>query len=419
MDGVLAPSKAGVAVALPARHFVWPRVTPALTEAVMRQTSPGIFGDDYGGVAADFEAAFAAYYGARYALLTNSGANAVFAMYAGMNLLPGDEVICPVYAPPTTVSPLMHTGATPVFCDCLPDGTIDPAEIERRMSPRTRAVVVAHPWGVPCAMDQIRDVCERHRVPLLEDASHAHGARFRGQLVGTFGEAAAWSLDGQQIITAGGGGVMLTANKHLLDRALLHGYDGVQAARQLASSSPLAMFAPTGFGLAFRPHPLGIAIARHLLNDAEGRQRWRQAYASAMLDAFSSYPFLEMPNTCERAVSWQRFTTRYVPERANGVGIAAFVRALHAKGLSAISRPTSVRTLYNLPLFSQPHKALPRLYTRAIAHDGKFPNADRVFLNTIALPVWAYADERPIVDAYIAGVRSVADAVLQSPSSLG
>ncbi len=119
-------------------------------------------------------------------------------MYEGLGLGLDDEVICPTYTFFATVSPLMSTGSHPVFCDCRMDGNIDPDEIIRNITPKTKAVIVTHMWGIPCEMDVIQEICLQNNLALLEDCSHAHGASYGGKKVGTFGTAAAWSLQGQK-----------------------------------------------------------------------------------------------------------------------------------------------------------------------------------------------------------------------------
>lgn len=136
-------------------------------------------------------------------------------MYAGCDLQPGDEVISPTYTFYATVTPMVFTRAKPVFADRKEDGNIDPWEIEKKITDKTKAIVVTHMWGIPCDMDTITAVAKKHNLRLLEDCSHAHGAEFDGQKVGTFGDAAAWSLQGQKTVTGGEGAILLTDDEEI------------------------------------------------------------------------------------------------------------------------------------------------------------------------------------------------------------
>ena len=188
--------------------FDWPKITHEAESAIFRQLHESVSIYNRSGIFEEFENSFSNYHGRKRGLLFNSGTSAIYAMYEGLGLEPGDEVICPTYTFFATISPLMSTGARPVFCDCREDGNINPDEIIRKITQKTRAVVVTHMWGIPCEMDTIHNICSRYGLALLEDCSHAHGASFGGQKVGTFGTAAAWSLQGQKIISGGEGGIL-------------------------------------------------------------------------------------------------------------------------------------------------------------------------------------------------------------------
>jgi dTDP-4-amino-4,6-dideoxygalactose transaminase len=115
-------------------------------------------------------------------------------MFEGINLGRDDEIICPTYTFFATISSVVYTGAHPVFCDCDESGNITVAEIQKKITTKTKAVIVTHMWGMPCDMDKIVILCKKNNLYLLEDCSHAHGAEYMGSKVGTFGDAAAWSL---------------------------------------------------------------------------------------------------------------------------------------------------------------------------------------------------------------------------------
>ena len=148
-----------------------------------------------------------------YSLLHNSGTNALQALYYGANFQPGDEVIFPVYTFHATVSPAMLFGITLVFCDAGPDGNISTEAIAKAITSRTKAIVVTHMWAVLWDMkEMVPLLASSPHILLLEDCSHAHRVSQGNQLVGTFGDGAAWSLQGQRVIIGGEGGIVL--NRH-------------------------------------------------------------------------------------------------------------------------------------------------------------------------------------------------------------
>ena len=170
-----------------------------------------------------FESRMKKYFGARDFALVNSGSTAnLTAVMALMSrqlprpLAPGDEVITPAVTFPTTVAPLVHGGIVPVFVDCEIDTyNIDPARIEAAISPKTRAILVPHTLGIPCDLDALTEIAGRHGLTLVEDCCDALGSRFRGRLVGTFGDLATLSFFPAHHITMGEGGGVIVNAAHL------------------------------------------------------------------------------------------------------------------------------------------------------------------------------------------------------------
>ncbi|MCA9358097.1 DegT/DnrJ/EryC1/StrS family aminotransferase [Candidatus Kaiserbacteria bacterium] len=401
-------------------HHIWPRITKSVEEAVVKQLHSTISIYNRSGVIKDFEDEFADYHGCRFALLSNSGTNAIFSMYEGLKLGPGDEVICPVYTFFATVSPLMHTGAKPVFCDCDANGNIDPAMIEELITQRTKAVVVTHMWGMPCDMESISSICSKNGLLLLEDCSHAHGARIGGRLVGTFGDAAAWSLQGQKTVTGGEGGIMLTNNEEVYYRAQLQGHYNKRCKQEIPSDHELCAFSTTGFGLKFRAHPLAVAIAQEQFSHLEEWLVQRQSFAERMSDVFGQFTFLRTPRTIECSPSWYAYVMQFDEFHAHGIDVELFTKAVLAEGLSEFDRPMSTGVLSNLPLFVSPELALPRLYPQSVRVESvnSYPAAERFYKNALKLPVWSFPDEGVIVDKYIEGVSKVASVVQNNPEAL-
>ena len=143
-------------------------------------------------------------------------------MLAALGLGPGDEVILPALTFVATANAVTYTGATPVLADIDPETwCIDPDDVERRISARTRAVLAVHLYGHPADMTALREICDGYELHLLEDAAEAPGAYWAGRPVGSLGDMAAFSFYGNKIISTGEGGMVTTNDARLAERLRL------------------------------------------------------------------------------------------------------------------------------------------------------------------------------------------------------
>ena len=167
-----------------------------------------------------FERSFAEYIGVRHALSTSSCTGALHIALLALGIGPGDEVIVPDITWVATANAVHYVGATPVFADIEPDSwCLDPVSFEDKVTPRTKAVIPVHLYGHPARMDSIVEIARKHGLYIVEDAAPAIGAEFRGRKTGTFGDFAAFSFQGAKLLVTGEGGILLTDNQELYDRA--------------------------------------------------------------------------------------------------------------------------------------------------------------------------------------------------------
>lgn len=167
-----------------------------------------------------FEHKFAEYTGATFATTVNNGTAALHLAIMALGITEGDEVIVPDFTYIASANAVKYTHATPVFVDVLSyNWQIDPADIERKITPKTKAVIVVHLYGAPCNMDEIMLICKKHNLFLIEDCAEALGTLYKGKHVGTFGDIAAFSFFGNKTITTGEGGMVITNNKQLFENA--------------------------------------------------------------------------------------------------------------------------------------------------------------------------------------------------------
>jgi 8-amino-3,8-dideoxy-alpha-D-manno-octulosonate transaminase len=164
------------------------------------------------------EAAARKYYGADHALAVNSGTGALCTAVTALGIGPGDEVIVPAFLWVSTVAAVVQANAIPVLAEVNDSLCLDPGDLERKITPRTRLIIPVHMAGAPCEMDAIMDVAGRHAVPVLEDSAQCNGGSFRGRKVGTFGLIGMFSLQYNKNATAGEGGLLITQDAALYER---------------------------------------------------------------------------------------------------------------------------------------------------------------------------------------------------------
>lgn len=392
-------------------HYVWPPITKAVERSVLKQLHTSVSIYDRSGIFKEFETEFAKYHGRKYALLCNSGTTAIHSMFIAANFKEGDEVICPVYTFFATVTPLFFTGAKPVLCDCDVNGNIDPSEIEKKITHKTKGVIITHMWGVPCQMDKIVKICKKHKLLLLEDCSHAHGARYNGKLVGSFGDMAAWSIQGPKNVSGGEGGIFATDDEDFYYYALLLGHYNKRCKQEIPTTHHLYRYATTGMGLKYRAHPIAVAIAFETFKKLDAYLSVRNQFSRKILYALRDVTGLEPPHITNNVdPSWYALVFQYKTDKFQKLSIEKFFSAIQAEGLTEVDRPGSTSPLHLLPLFQNPSELFPSYRKDTfLLKPGDFPKAEQFYENAIKLPIWASKRDTNIVETYIQGIKKVVD----------
>src|SRR5271154_2922771 len=176
----------------------------------------------------EFEAAFAAYIGASHAVAANSCTAALHLGLAAIGVAEGDEVILPAMTFAASGEVVLYFKGRPVLVDCSEGtGQLNPHEVERAITSRTKAIMPVHYAGYPCDMDRILDIARRHQLRVLEDAAHALPTRYNGKLVGSFGDITCFSFYATKTMTTGEGGLAATQNEEFADRMRLLSLHGI------------------------------------------------------------------------------------------------------------------------------------------------------------------------------------------------
>ena len=178
-----------------------------------------------------FEREFEAMTGAAHCLAVNSGTSALMASLAGLGIGPGDEVIVPGYTFVATMSAVVYCGAVPILAEIDESLTLDPRDVQRKITPRTKAILAVHMLGAPCDMDGIMGLAERYQLRVIEDVCQACGGSYHGARLGTIGDFGAFSLNVYKTITAGDGGMLVTNDTVAYERAFAFHDQGARPLR--------------------------------------------------------------------------------------------------------------------------------------------------------------------------------------------
>ncbi len=307
----------------------WPILTGEDEQAVLAVMRDGDLSTHP--VTRKLEEDYQAYFGVRHARAHCNGTAALLASFYAIGLKPGDEVIVPSATWWASISPMLWLGAVPVFAETESVRLgLDPEDVARKITPRTRAIVVVHLWGMPSRMTELLELASRHKLRVIEDASHAHGARWHGRLCGTLGDVGVFSLQGHKLAPAGEGGVLLTNDDELFERVTLLG----DVVRIWELPTAARRFAATSFGVKTRMSPLNAAVARVQLGHLDERNARRNGnieYLSRQLQPMGFNAFLAPAHV-------QRVYFEYLVQadpRRTGLAIPRLIEALQAEGCEA------------------------------------------------------------------------------------
>ena len=204
---------------------------------------------------ATLEREFAKYSGAKYALATSSGTSSLVASVIALGLQPGDEIIVPAYTFVASYTSCIFPGIVPVLAEIDNSLTLDPGDIEHRITPRTKAIMPVHMLGNPCDMDRIVAIAKKHNLFILEDCCQAAGASYKGQKVGTIGDIGAFSLNIFKTINSGDGGLVATNDENLYEIAF-----GMHDQGHKPSRLGVEVGTRSVLGLNFRMNELTAAV---------------------------------------------------------------------------------------------------------------------------------------------------------------
>ncbi len=342
-----------------------------------------------------FEREFAERVGAPYAMAVNSATAAMHLALDAIGLQPGDEVIVPVYTFTSTAEVAVYFRARPVFVDVDPvTCNLDPTQLERHITPRTRAIMVVHIAGLPAEMDAILAIAKAHGLPVIEDAAHAFPAKYRGRMIGSISDLTAFSFYATKTLATGEGGMLTTANSSYAERIAmmaLHGINRDAWKRYGAEGSWYYEVLQAGY--KYNMTDLAAAIGLHQLARSAWLLERRRAIAQRYTRAFSQWPEVETPcNPAHVEHAWHLYILRLRLERLT-ITRDAFIQALRRANIG-----TSV---HFIPLHLHPFYR----DTYQLAADD-FPAALHTYQRAISLPIYPGMNDEDVEDV-IAAVEQI------------
>lgn len=302
-----------------------------------------------------FEQAFAEMCGVRYAIATSSGTTALHIALLAHGIGPGDEVITSPFTFVASANCALYVGARPVFVDIDPRTfNLNPELVEAAITPRTRAIIPVHLYGLPCDMDPIMEIARKYGLVVIEDACQAHGAEYRGRRVGSFGTGA-FSFYPTKNITSGEGGMITTNNPEIAEKC-----------RAIRQHGARQRYYHDELGFNFRMTDVHAAIGLAQLQKLERFNQIRQANARYLTEHLRGVVTPYVPP--DRTHVFHQYTIR-VPGGKRDV-LRAF---LQERGIGS-------EVYYPVPIHQQ------RLY-RDLGYNGHFPEAERAAREVLSLPV--------------------------------
>ena len=356
-----------------------PDVGPDEAAAVAEVLASGMIAQ--GRKVAELEERWAAHVGVPHAIAMGNGTLALMAIFSGLGLGPGDEVITVAHTFASTANSILFTGATPVFVDIEPDTyLIDAKLIEAAITPRTRAICPVHLFGLVADMEMIDAIADRHGLTVVEDACQAHGATFRGLRAGSFGHGA-FSLYATKNMTTGEGGFVTTSDPALADWLRVYRNQGQRSRYQ---------FEMLGFN--FRMTDITAAIGLVQLTKLDRNTSRRQALAAHYSAALADLPIATPIVPDGRTHVFHQYTIDVGPQRD------AILAELREAGVGA-------DVYYPIPIHRQAY-----IMERGLHAD--LPLTDAAAARTIALPIYAgltEAEQATVIDAVRSAVIRHAD----------
>ena len=400
----------------------WPNYGEEEIAAATEVLRSGKLARQSGSKVNEFERAFAEYFGVRHAIAINSGTAAIHVALSALGIGPGDDVINTSHCFIGTATPVVHAGSVPVFADIDPRTfNINPASIEKKITPYTKAIVPVHLNGLPADMDPIMEIARKHNLFVVEDAAQAHGALYKGKIAGTIGNIGCFSFWEDKILTtAGEGGMVIIDDDELYKRAKMFHHHG-ELKEDGAYYQGERLYHHTMLGYNFRMTEVQAAVGIVQLQRLDEYVEQRRGIAHMLTDGLSEIEGAIPPYEPEYA---KHAFYKYIMKLDRNiikVPVKQFIDTLSAEGI-----PCSRR--YPTPLHQQPvfveHSGFGNTtfpftepsYKGKTVYGGGLPNSEQLPEDIVRLLMRPTMSENDIDDV-IRAVRKVVTYYQENPNT--
>jgi dTDP-4-amino-4,6-dideoxygalactose transaminase len=394
----------------------YPQITEEEIAAVVDTMRKGqISIGDGSGIIGELEENFKRMVGTRYALAQCNGTSCLHSAFFAAGIGFRDEAIVPSYTWHASISPILHCGGTPIFCDIDPrTHTADPRDVKRKITPRTKAIAVTHVYGNIAEMDAVMEIAREHKLIVIEDASHAHGGTYDGKPVGSIGHIGCFSLQGSKPVTGGEAGIITTDDTELYERILILGHYG-RIHKALVTDKYRDLH-NIGLGIKYRAHPLACAMANVQLKRLPELNEKRRKSFAIFDEGLRQIPGIHPVEVLPKAVrgGLLAYTATYDADVV-GASLFAFLTALRAEGCATAPTitPFGYGRMHLEPVFTDfPFDRLggpwgsPGGDNRKRHAEGSLPVSEKVAASVFWLPV--FTDPEPdLLEQYIEAVQKV------------
>jgi dTDP-4-amino-4,6-dideoxygalactose transaminase len=360
----------------------------------------------YGERVQEFEQKYAAFQNARFGVTTTSGTTALETALAALNIGPGDEVIVPPYTFVATASAVLRAGATPIFADIQAHTLcIDPDDLERKITPQTRAIIPVHLAGYVADMDRLCDIARAHNVYLIEDACHSWGSQWRGKGTGAIGHCGVFSFQASKNITSAEGGIVLTDDETLAEDC--------RSFTNVGRRKGGAWYQHFNVGSNLRLTEFQAALLLAQLSRLEAHTLLRQGNADVITAGLRGIPgIIPIENDARMTRRGYHLYTFRLDLKALGISRQRFLEALAAEGVPAT--PGYVTPLYKNPVFeriSTDPTMRPYLGERIDYRQVSCPTCEQICADTCWLFHTLLLADEPAMQHIVAAIRKVCENV--------
>lgn len=370
-------SKLAIEGGVPVRAAFLPYARQLVDDADRKAVEDVLKGDwlTTGPAVGQFEAALCGYTGAAEAIAVNSGTAALHAAVFALGIGPGDEVIVPAITFVATANCVLYQGGTPIFADLSADTmNIDPAAVERLITPKTKAIIAVDFTGHPCDHDALRAIADRHGISVISDAAHSLGATYRGRKVGTLQDMTALSFHPVKLVTTGEGGAVMTNDPVLAKKIKSFRHHGIDLDVHARNKTQSWAYDITALGYNYRIPDINCALGTSQIGKLDNWIERRRELAALYNAAFRDNSLIEIPTEREDCQSaWHLYIVRIRPEALTASRAEIFA-ALRAENIGV-----------NVHYIPVPWMSY---YTRLGYEKGNWPVAEAEYERAISIPLF-------------------------------